>query len=113
GLPIGVLLYLVTGAIQHHIDFARSEQAGNVYQRPLEALLENVARHRLLQRRVATGETNQRGALKELELRVADAFDALDDVNAHLSAVLETAPEELAKRHREGSRPSSLRARWN
>ena len=108
-LPIGVLLYLVTGAIQHHIAFARSEQAGNAYQRPLEALLEHVSRHRVLQRRVAAGEANQRGALKELELRVADAFDALDEVNAQLSAVLETSPEELAKRHRESSRPSSLR----
>jgi methyl-accepting chemotaxis protein len=112
-LPIGVLLYLVTGAIQHHIDFARSEQAGNAYQRPLEALLEHVSRHRLLQRRVAAGEANQRGALKELELRVADAFDALDGVDGHLSAVLETTPDELAKRHRESSRPSSLRTRWN
>src|SRR4051794_34557039 len=112
-LPIGVLLYLVTDAIQHHVSFARSEQAGNAYQRPLEALLEHVSRHRLLQRRVATGEASQRGALKELELRVADAFDALDEVDGRLSAPLETSPEELAKRHRESSRPSNLRTRWN
>jgi len=112
-LPIGVLLYLVTDVIHHHVNFARSEQAGNVYQRPLEALLEHVSQHRLLQRRVASGESGQRGALKELELLVVDAFDALDEVDERLSVLLETAPAELAKRHRESSRPSSLRTRWN
>ena len=58
-LPDSVMLYLFITAINDNIEFARMEQKGNVYQRPLEELLELFPQHR--QARGAGAERQIRG----------------------------------------------------
>ncbi|MSR46348.1 MAG: hypothetical protein EXS13_04685 [Planctomycetes bacterium] len=44
-LPIAVLAFFVTSAIDVHIDFGSKEIQGNAYQRPCESLMRSLQSH--------------------------------------------------------------------
>src|SRR5580692_11058832 len=77
-LPDSVMLYLFITSINENIHFARLEQIGNEYQRPLERLLELVPQHRLLARHPA--EQRQLAPIRAEEVKIDAAIDDLEEV---------------------------------
>jgi hypothetical protein len=58
-MPDSVMLYLFITGINANIEFARLEQKGIEYQRPLETLLELIPEHRLLVQRTLNGKAGR------------------------------------------------------
>src|SRR5580658_457277 len=67
-MPDSVMLYLFITAINANIQFARLEQKGNEYQRPLEDLLELIPQHGQLALAALDG---QQSAIAELPKKEA------------------------------------------
>ena len=55
-IPDSVMFYYFITGINSNIEFARMEQRGNEYQRPLEDLLELIPQHGALARKIAEGD---------------------------------------------------------
>jgi len=111
-MPDSVMLYFFITGINANIHFARLEQEGNQYQRPLEELLELIPRHGLLARAALEGRKPPEGELPETEARIARAFETLQLVDARIGVDLQFTDEGLAKRKREHYRASILRQEW-
>src|SRR5258708_36359764 len=100
-LPDSVMLYLFITAINDNIQFARMEQKGNQYQRPLEKLLELIPQHRLLAERALGGEDLVSDQLAQHQKELDLAFAALEAVDALIGVDLQFTDEGLAMRKRE------------
>jgi Amt family ammonium transporter len=107
-IPDSIMLYLFITSINENIHFARLEQTGNEYQRPLEPLLQLVPDHRLL----ARDAKSNAGALAQQEKQIDQAFDVLAEVDSRIGKQLDFTPEGLAKRNRQGCDVQSVRAEW-
>ncbi len=107
-LPVSVAFYFIAAEVNGEIDFARWEQYGNQYQRPLEQLLEYLPQHQALSKRALT----QRDQVAALQLRLDSAFGALQQVDEKLGVALQFTDQGLAKRKREHFRISVLRTEW-
>lgn len=103
-----VAAYFIANGIQKDVATAKLEQAGNLYQRPLEALLQHVAEHG----RITTDA--EFDASKELsEAGVIDsAFTELDRVQQSSGSDLQVTPEGLSSRRRERFAPEKIKAEW-
>jgi PAS domain S-box-containing protein len=112
-MPDSVMLYLFITGINANIQFARMEQKGNAYQRPLESLLELIPQDRQLAQRARGGGPEAADALSKKQAQVDAAFDALEEVDSRLGVELQFTDEGLAKRKREHYRPSLVRAEWD
>jgi PAS domain S-box-containing protein len=106
-IPDSVLLCLFLFSINDNIRFARWEQMGIEYQRPLERLLVAVPQHQFVTRGGAQAE-----GVVAIELQIDEAFRQLAAVDADLGERLQFTEEGLAKRHRSHCRPSVLRREW-
>ena len=109
-LPDSIMLYLFITSINENIHFARLEQVGNEYQRPLERLLELVPQQRLEARR-----TSGNVPATQLMARAGDidtAFVRLEAVDARIGRTLDFTPQGLARRQRQGCDVASVRAEW-
>ncbi len=111
-LPDSVMLYLFITAINDSITFARMEQKGNQYQRPLEELLELIPQHRQIAQRVLNGDVGARTAMTRKAAQIDAAFHELAQVDARIGRDLQFTDEGLAKRHRENYRVQAVRADW-
>jgi Amt family ammonium transporter len=118
-LPDSIMLYLFITSINEYIQFARLEQVGNQYQRPLERLLDLVPQQRLEARRQLAGPAadSDLGRLMAARMRVREhdidaAFDVVESVDARIGKTLGFTPEGLAKRQRQGCDVNSVRAEW-
>lgn len=111
-LPDSVMLYLFITAINDSITFARMEQKGNQYQRPLEELLELVPQHRQLAQRAVEGDSGAHTAMARKAAQIDAAFNELAHVDATIGTDLQFTDEGLAKRHRENYRVQTVRADW-
>lgn len=111
-LPDSVMLYLFITAINDNIQFARMEQKGNEYQRPLEELLELLPQHRQLAQRAMVGEPAARSQIARKAAQIDTSFRKLDEVDARIGAELQFTDEGLAKRHREHFRARTVHAEW-
>ena len=112
-MPDSVMLYLFITAINANIQFARLEQKGNEYQRPLEDLLELIPQHGQL---ALQGLGGQQSAMEELPLKEAqieNTFGTLVGVHARIGGDLQFTDEGLAKRKRERARVDLVRKEWN
>src|SRR5450755_614337 len=109
-LPDPLMLYLFITSINENIQFARLEQTGNEYQRPLEQLLELVPQHRMLARH-ADSDTGI-AQLKQQQGAIDAAFDALQKVDARIGLTLDFTPEGLAKHNRQGCDVADVRHEW-
>src|SRR6266481_4170081 len=98
-IPDSVLLTLFLLSINENIRFARWEQYGNEYQRPLEELIEAVPQHLWLSQKTALDKSH-RAELIELETRIDGVFARLQEVDRRLGAKLQFTAEGLAKRKR-------------
>src|ERR1700759_1355132 len=76
-LPDSVMLYLFITAINDSITFARMEQKGNQYQRPLEELLELIPQHRQLAQRALDHEPGAAVAMARKGAQIDLAFQEL------------------------------------
>ena len=109
-LPDSIMLYLFITSINENIQFAKLEQVGNEYQRPLERLLDLVPQQRLDARRHArTGATP--GMLARAR-EIDAAFDAVEETDRRIGQQLGFTPEGLAKRQRQGCDVASVRGEW-
>lgn len=106
-MPDSLMLYFFITGINANIEFAELEKKGNAYQRPLEDLLELIPEHRMLAQTAGSGEQ-----LAQKQAQIDAAFDALEAVDARLSADLQFTDEGLAKRHREHFRARTVRMEW-
>jgi PAS domain S-box-containing protein len=111
-MPDSLMLYLFITGINENIQFARMEQKGNAYQRPLEELLELIPQHRSLAQRTLSGELSGRELAVKKQAQIDAAFDALQSVDAHIGTELQFTAEGLAKRKREHCRVGTVRGEW-
>jgi Amt family ammonium transporter len=109
-LPDSIMLYLFITSINENIEFARLEQVGNEYQRPLERLLDLVPQQRLAARRPVGRESTQ--ALLARQHDIDAAFAAVETVDARIGRTLGFTPQGLAKRQRQGCDVHSVRDEW-
>ncbi|HEY8748523.1 MAG TPA: response regulator [Tepidisphaeraceae bacterium] len=106
-VPDSIMLYLFITSINENIHFARLEQVGNEYQRPLESLLDLVLKHRL-EARSGPGQAG----LSEVEGRIDLMFAKLQEVDSRIGATLDFTAEALDKRKRHGCDVTSVRHEW-
>lgn len=110
-LPIAVLAWLVVANINEFINFAAWETKGNAYQRPLEALLEDIQDHQRLARRCAKDADcpSQIAAAKE---RIDQSFQLLMETDKKYGVDLEFTGEGLGKRGRQLATAQNLQKGW-
>jgi len=111
-MPDSVMLYLFITGINANIQFARMEQKGNEYQRPLEALLELIPQHRHLAQLNRAGDPASVSQVKEKQAQIEAAFDELEAVDARIGVDLQFTDDGLAKRKREHYRARTVRGEW-
>ena len=111
-MPDSLMLYLFITGINANIEFARQEEKGNQYQRPLEDLLELIPQHRLLADQARAGGEAVAEQLARTQNQIDAAFDALETVDALIGADLQFTDEGLAKRKREHYRVNIVRGEW-
>ena len=91
---------------------ARLEQKGNVYQRPLEELLELIPQHRKLAQHALSGDAAARSEIAAKGAEIDLAFNHLEKVILQLGVELQFTDEGLAKRHREYDRAETVGGEW-
>ena len=74
-IPDSVMLYLFITSINENIHFARLEQVGNEYQRPLEHLLDLIPQQRLDARRLSVDGVSDRFMRRQTQIE--NAFTAV------------------------------------
>ena len=111
-IPDSVLLTLFLFSINANIHFARQEQYGNEYQRPLEVLLDHLPEHMILSRTPDRVQDNA-AALSDLERRIDVALDQLRATDARRGVDLQFTDDGLAKRKREHYRVQTIDAEWH
>jgi PAS domain S-box-containing protein len=111
-MPDSIMLYLFITGINANIQFAKMEQKGNEYQRPLEALLELIPQHRQIARQVRAGEAEAPARLAAKQVEIDSAFDNLEQVDARIGKDLQFTDEGLIKRKREHYRVHTVRGEW-
>ena len=112
-MPDSVMLYLFITGINANIQFARMEQKGSQYQRPLEALLELLPEDRQLALRAHGGDAAALEQLRKKQTQIDSAFDVLEEVDGQIGTDLQFTDEGLAKRKREHYRARTVRAEWD
>ena len=105
-LPIGILAFLMVNGVNGNIHFARWENYGNQYQRPLMALLQLLPQHQFA---LQSADKSQVAAL---EAAIDQAFTSLAGVQASHGDDLGFNPAELAKRKRSHVMPETVAAEW-
>ena len=107
-LPIAVLLYFMIAGINYDIRFAELELYGNAYQRPLEDLLDGVARHQFLTDRRLSGENIHDDAVYSVQTSVDQALIRLQAVDRQYGNDLQFTEEGLGKRQRQSANSEHL-----
>ena len=110
-LPIIVLAFLEVRGINEHVAFARREQAGIAYQRPLEAVLRDVQDRRLLAQSCLGAKSCAREA-EALKESIRRDLAQLQDADRRYGALLQFTGEGLAKRGRQLATAENLQRGW-
>ena len=111
-LPIMVLMTLMYQAKTKDIDFGRWEMFGDIYQKPLMGLLEEISDHKILAQRALHGDAASRAGLADVQVKISQSFDRLMKVQAEYGDELQFTDEGLGKRNRLPLRPDRVRGRW-
>lgn len=106
-IPLSVLLYFFVDSISAQIDFTKSEQKGNTYQRPLVNLLENTTKAQFL------ATQGNKSALESTLKTVGENFAALEAVQNSVGADLQFTAEGLASRGRQHLALETVLTKWN
>ena len=111
-LSLLVLLGFAYKGISKDVQFGAQEIRGLVYQRPLEALLDEVLQHKLLVQSEQSGRAVDQAELTSIENTIDDGFNKLEAVDAELSHTLNTTKEGLAAKDRGSFHPSAIKETW-
>src|SRR5260221_11662595 len=77
-LPVGILAFFTFRSVDESIDFARLEQSGMAFNRPLADLLRDLTAHQLLLQRYHTGEKQLEAEIIARQTQIDAGFRALD-----------------------------------
>jgi len=111
-LPLVVLTPMIFRAFNKDIAFAEQETRGNLYQRPLEQLLDLIPQHQLLANRYLAGDRAVADALGQKQSQIEQSFAGLIDADARVGKALQFTDEALAQRDRQGRTAGNLRSNW-
>src|SRR5208283_5019858 len=103
---VAITLFVIGASINKQIAFGEQEMRGNVFQRPLEQLLDLLPRHEAMARKALAGDVNARAQLPGLQNQVDQALAAVAVVYHDLGGVLKFNDAELASRQRDNGRLS-------
>ncbi|HEY3998027.1 MAG TPA: methyl-accepting chemotaxis protein [Candidatus Xenobia bacterium] len=88
-LPIGVLLSLMTQDFNQKIQFTQVELDGNAYQRPLEALLQQIPQHSRLVKQYIDGDHVLRDQIEAKAAEVQKTIESAQAIQRHLGAEMQ------------------------
>lgn len=111
-LPILLLTYLLVKSDGVQIDFARQEERGVSYQRPLMSLLRTVGEHRIYSQRLLNGDESSKERLAQLDQQIERSFGDLGKAQAEMGAELQFDAQGLGIRKREPAHPDKLKSQW-
>ncbi|MBC7926744.1 MAG: HAMP domain-containing protein, partial [Bryobacteraceae bacterium] len=106
-LPMGVLLYFNIEQISEKIEFARTELAGNQFQRPAVRLIKAVADYQVA---LLTQQSSDLAAAKQ---EIDGLLHQLEEVNQTLGARLGFTDLALRDAGLENLRISAIRSKWD
>src|SRR5271166_2146064 len=112
-VPLALTTYFLVEEKSIKIDFARWELYGDEYLRPCARLLADVVRHKTAVRRLLRGDASQKQPMLDLESSIDRDLRDLEAVDRRLTHELQTTPEGLGARQREGAQPTRIRAAWD
>ncbi|HEX4340704.1 MAG TPA: ATP-binding protein [Polyangiaceae bacterium] len=113
GLPIAVMLVLMTKAKLAEIEFAAKEQVGDAFQRPLEEVLSHISRYRRLWVEGAPGDHSLDAAARAEEASVDQAVAQVVAAQRELGDTLQFTDEGLGIRGRREFTAQNLEKKWN
>ena len=105
-LPAIALIWLMVSAKNENIDFARMELVGDVFQRPLEDVLEGLANLRVT-------AVQKNTVAPEALTKIDSSFGSLKKVYDENGVTLQFTEEGLAKRKRSHLKMATILAKWN
>ena len=96
-LIVTTVYFILTGK-NKDIDFAAKEKVGNVYQRPLESLLDHVSQHQSLAARMLDGDKSLSGALADMKSQIDADFQKLMETDKQVGETLDFTEKDVAER---------------
>ncbi len=106
------VLYLYIVAKNEPIEFGKQELSGNVYQRPLEKILQGLMKHRITAQRALYGVKQSAGELTDIQNSLTLAFNDLERVDKALAQDLKFTDEGLSSRKRDHFRFNNVSKEW-
>ena len=112
-LPLGGgTLFATLKGFNKDIHFAEQELKGNLFQRPLQALLEALPQHQWLAEAATGGDRKANEALSAKQVEIDRIFADLEVANTRYGVDLQFTSEGLAKRKRQNMDPRSVKGSW-
>jgi methyl-accepting chemotaxis protein len=104
--------YFVAAGINKDIDAARLEIHGNVFQRPLEILLQKISLHARLVQKALARDTSNDAEIRQTQQEIDDAWKQVAAVHTLYGSELQYTPEGLAKRQRGHVAIETVKQEW-
>lgn len=112
-IPIGVLLVLVVSVQNENIKNAELERSGNVYQAPLQSLLQHFGEHSWLNQRAVHGDDSSKSALAGVETKIDEDIQLIEKLNLKYAEELQFTEQGLAQRQRQHFKIETLKSEWD
>lgn len=106
------LLALMINAKNEAIDFAEWEKKGDEYQRPLEALLQNLSIRKLVLQRALNGDQQSQNEIPSINQKIDTYFSVLEELNLKIGSDLQFTDQGLSSRKREHVKLSNIKSEW-
>ncbi len=111
-LPIGILAFFTFRSVDESIDFARLEQSGMTFNRPLADLLRDLTTHQVLLQRYQGGEKQLEPEITTRQAQIDASFRALDQINRKLGVTLYLTDADLEKAGLGAFLPAKVSREW-
>lgn len=109
---VAATLFATVKGFNKDINFAEQELKGNIFQRPLAALLDTLPQHQWLAEAAAGGDRAAKDQLATKQAEIDRLFANLEAANVKYGVDLQFTEEGLAKRKRQNMDPRSVKASW-
>jgi len=111
-LPVGILAFFTFRSVDESIKFARLEQSGLTFNRPLTDLLRDLTAHQILLQRYQTGEKQLEAEIIARQTQIDTGFRALDQVTRKLGGTLAFTDADLEKAGLGNFLPARVNNEW-
>lgn len=111
-IPFLILVFLASNVFQQNIKFAKWEQKGLTYQRPLESLLQHIGQHSWLAQRALHGDSASQTEALKIEAQIETDIKELEKADAVVGVDLQFTKEGLALRQREHFAIPTFKSEW-